>query len=275
MILEQRHLILALSLFAFPCHLSAKDLGRLYGEPTPALAMFVAQVNFAVDKCVSHEYIQDTKGAERLLKHFNGGIQLRKYKKDDDAFPANLATFTDYYNSAWGSSTQESREQFCKGLSADILTKNQGFFRWVNTIEYFRTKFSPITEESANRARKIAGVLSVVGTAATTAASISASTDSVSSAKAGDWATSNQQMAASNYFNQAGAAFSSSAPSAITAGSSPLWSVLEEGDGQIVRCPVVDHFFSFSAPSDNLIWSTYQSVTIICRDPLPTDRIRH
>lgn len=268
MTLNDRRWILVLTLLSLPCHLSAKDLGMFYGEPTPALAMYVAQVNFAVDKCVSQGYIQDTKGAERLLKHFNNGVQLRKYKEKDEGFSANLASFMSNYSNAWENATQENHRNFCGGLHADLLTKNQSFLNWAVAIDYFRTRLSPITEESANRKRKIAGVLSVVGAAATTAATISAGTDSVSSAKAGDWTRSNQQMAASRSFNQAGAAFASAAPSAVT--TSPLLSVLEE-NGQVVRCPVIDHFFGYAAPSDNAIWSTYQSVSVRCRDPLPSD----
>lgn len=268
-----RRCLFILSLLALPCHLSAKDLGMFYGEPTPALAMYVAQVNFAVDKCVSEELIQDTKGAERLLKHFNNGVQLREYKEKDEDFAANLAYYSENYNSAWNRSTQEQNQKFCDGLRTDLETKEQSFLRWAVAIDYFRARLSPISEESANRKRKIAGVLSVLGAAATTAASISAGTDSVSSAKAGDWATSNQQMAASRSFNQAGAAIVGAAPPATTPADSPLFSVLEE-NGEVVRCPVIDHFFGYSAPSDNTIWSTYQSVSMKCRDLLPTDAAR-
>jgi len=266
--------VIATLLVAAPMSVAGKDLGMFNGEPTPALAMYAAQTAFAADKCVSTGLTADAKGAASFVKYFNRGIQLRLYKKKDEEFVRNLELFLDKYLASWSSASEESRRSFCDGFNNEIAVKRDGFFRWMMPLNYFRYKFSPISEASAKRQRKLAGIASVVGAVATTAATVSAGQDAVSSAKMGDWATSNQQMALSRSFNQLGGAFVATAGS-MPEGADAAASVLEEktadGRTRIFRCPVVDHFFSFAAPVESPLWSTYQSVSLPCRDLLASD----
>lgn len=245
-----------------------------YGEPTPALAMYAAQTQFASDKCVSEGLTEDVKGAASFLKYFNRGIQLRLYSKKDTEFVANLSTYLTKYGEAWNTSKKGARRKFCSDFNSDITAKNEGYFRWFMPVTYFRTKFSPISEAAGKRKRKLAVIASVAGGVATTSAGFSAGHDAVSSAKAGDFATSNQQMAESRSINQLGLALVRSG-TATPEDANELTSVLEEkkpdGTVRIVRCPVVDHFFSFSTPIESTIWTTYQKVSMACRDLVASD----
>lgn len=264
-------------LLALPGEVAAKDLGMFDGEPSPALAMYAAQVNFAENECLANDLVQDGNDAAKFLKYFNNGTQLRHYQKKAEDFAQSFNASSSNYRSAWQRADQADRAKFCEGFAADIAKKKSlGFFRWATAIGYFRAKFSPLSELAAKRKRKIGSVVSVVGAVASTAATLSAGADAVSSAKAGNWTTSDQQMAASRAFSQTGLALGSfSAHSAAPVVAGPLVSVFEErtpsGEIQIVRCPVVDHFSNYSAPSDSPIWLTYQSVSIRCRDPTPSD----
>jgi hypothetical protein len=253
---------------------AGKDLGMFNGEPTPALAMYAAQTAFAADQCVSAGLTADAKGAASFVKYFDRGIQLRLYKKKDEEFVRNLELFLNNYATSWNAASEESHRNFCDGFSGDIAVKNGGFFGWMMPLNYFRNKFSPISEKSAKRQRKYAGIASVVGAVATTAATVSAGQDAVSSAKVGDWTTSNQQMALSRSFNQLGGAFVATAGS-VPDGANAATSVLEEktadGRTRISRCPVVDHFFSFAAPVESSFWAVYQSVSMPCRDLVASD----
>lgn len=259
---------------------AATDLGMFDGEPSPALAMYAAQVNFAENECIASGFVRDGKDLAKFVKYFNNGTQLRRYQSKAVDFALSFDASSATYRSAWQQADQVVRAKFCEGFAADIAKKkSQGFFHWAAAIGYFRDKFSPLSEASAKRKRRIGSVVAVVGGVAATAATLSAGEDAVSSAKAGDWTTSNQQMAASRSFIQTGAALGRfPAHSADSVAAGPLVSVFEEpapgGTSRIVRCPVVDHFSNYSAPSDSPIWLTYQSVSVTCRDPKPSDTQR-
>ena len=159
------------------------------------------------------------------------------------------------------------------------LQKAGGLFAWVTPIEYFRRQFSPPSFADAERLRKLASfasVLSAVATTATAAASISAGKNAVSLAKAGDFSASNQSMAESSDFVQLGAKFVDIPALNDFKGANSAASVLEEqrsdGTARIVRCPVVDHFFSYSAPIESPVWLYYQRVSMPCRDFEESDR---
>lgn len=272
--MKPNFLIAAGLLFVPPAWLNAKDLGMFNGEPTPALAMYAAQTQFASDKCVSEGLTKDAKGAANFLKYFNRGIQLSLYRKKDAEFVANLNTYLSMYNSAWDASEPKIHQQFCNDFGTDIDSKSGGFIRWMTQLNYFRNKFSPISDASEKRRQKMALFASAAGGAVTTAGGFAAGHDAVSSAKAGDFAKSNLQMAEMRNINQLGLALVKSAPD-MSSHANELTSVLEEknpdGTVQIVRCAVVDHFFSFSAPLKSTIWTTYQRVSMACRDPIASD----
>jgi hypothetical protein len=262
-------------LIAFATQGNTKDLGIFNGEPTPALAMYAAQISFAADRCVAEGFTADAKGAASLVKYFDRVVQLRLYKKKDPDFVRNLESFLDNYSAAWNTADQDIRRNFCGGLNGEIAVKSEGFFRWITPVEYFRRKFSPLSLAAAERQRKLAGAASVMGVVATTAATVSAGHDAVSSAKVGDWFTSNQLMALSTGFNQLGWAFVGTSaiapPESANAAASVLEEMRSDGTLRVVRCPVVDHFFSYSAPIDSPIWVTYQNVSVPCRDFVESD----
>jgi hypothetical protein len=255
--------------------INAKDLGMFNGEPTPALAMYAAQVRFAADRCVNTGFVQDSDSSAKVLKYFNRGIQLRLYLKKDEEFASNYETFYSTYIAAWDGAIDAVRRKFCDGYSAEIAAReSEGWLDWAIPLNYLRSKFSPITEESRRRADKIAAFASVAGAALTATAGISAAEDAVSSAKAGNLDTSNRQMAASRQINQTGFALvDMAAPSDES--HIELISVLEtissEGQTHIVSCPVTDHFFKYAAPVTATVWTTYQRVSVKCRDPISGD----
>ena len=261
-------------LFAtFASPVNASDFGNLEGDPTPAMAMYAAQIRFSAEKCVAEGFTADVKGVASLVKYFDRVARLRLYEKKNPDFARNLESFMGNYSAAWNTADQDTRQTFCSGFNDELAVKNDGLFRWVTPIEYFRRQFSPPSLADIERQRKLAGLASVLSAAATTAtaaASISAGRDAVSAAKVGDWSGSNHLMTTSRDFNQLGAAFVR--VSAVTApeGANAAASVLEEqrsdGTVRIVRCPVVDHFFSYSASINSPTWRTYQKVSMPCRD---------
>ncbi len=279
--MKSRILIITLLLMILPSTIFGKDLG-MNGVPTPALAMYAAQPNFAVDQCVSDGLTKDVKGAANFLRNFNNGVGLTFYKENDEEFTTNYDLFIANYTASWGNSSSEKRQQFCDSLNSEIALKNEKFSllktpRWIGSILYFRSKFSPISKESIERLKKrqkMAAILSVIGGVATTAASVSASHDAVTSAKAGNWNLSNQQMNMSRRFSQSTEAITWN-QSTFEKISDKTISVLDvkttDGSLKIARCPVVEHFSVFSAPAESPTWITYQKVWVPCRDPVPSD----
>lgn len=275
-------LAIALFINLLPSSICAKDLGIHYGVPTPALAMYAAQTKFAINQCIADGLIDNAKGAASFQKFFDRGIFLSGYKEKDEEFVENYNTFLANYAAAWSSGSSEQRLNFCDALNGEIEFKSKRFSglklsRWFGQILYFRDKFSPLSEMSLERQKKmqkIASVLSFVSAAATTTASISASHDAIVSAKSGDWTASMQKMDMSRSFNQVGESMILSGSLSTTI-SSQVTSVLEVGmvgaKLKIARCPVIDHFYGFSAPIESSVWITYQNVWMPCRDPRPSD----
>ena len=259
---------------------NARDSGNLKGDPTPAMAMYVAQTTFAAEKCVAERFTVDGKGAASLVKYFNRVARLDLYKKKHPDFVESLEAFLGTYSAAWNGADQGTRGNFCSRFNAEIAAKkSEGLFAWVTPIEYFRRQFSPPSIADAERLRRLAvfaSVLSAVATTATAAASVSAGEDAVSLAKAGDFSASNQSMDQSRGFLQLGKEFIDRSALIDFEGANAAASVLEEqrsdGTVRIVRCPVVDHFFSYSAPIESPIWLHYQKVSMPCRDFEESDR---
>jgi hypothetical protein len=253
----------------------SKDLGLYSGQPTPALAMYRAQVNVAVDKCVQSALIPNVKAAESFKKYFNNGVLLRQYNTKDQDFSNHFAAYTNSYELAWNGADEVSRQHFCNGLQADIAEKAKGFFHWAAIIGYYRGKFSPITEATKERAEKITGALSLAAVVASNAASISAGRDAIAASKSGDFSTFESQMALSRGFHSAGAGFVDLGAIAQSSPEPPLVAVMDratpEDEKGVIRCPVIDHFMQYRATADAAIWITYQKVSTSCRDALPGD----
>ena len=248
------------------------DLGLFNGVPTPALAMYAAQISFAEDRCVSDGLTTDVNGAAQLLKYFNRGIRLSVYMKKDTEFVNNFNRFVANYRLVWDSSGRKSKEIFCEGFSDEIITRNKHWFQWQMPLNYFRYTFSPPSERSLRIARRIAITATIAGGVAGTAAQVSSGEDAISSAKKGNISTSNQQMAMSRNYGQVTTGIVGVGQGALgSVRDRPLISVFDSdgSDGQrhVVRCPVVDHFYSYSAPVHSDIWITYQRVSMICREP--------
>lgn len=269
-----RYQFAAVLLIAITPVAHSKDLGVLYGEPTPAFAMYAAQPAFAAGKCVSAGYTEDVKGAAAFVKDFEWGLTLRVYRKKDPDFVRELDSLLRRYADAWNVATPDARREFCEGFNREIVLKKGSYFKWISPLGYFRSKFSPRTEAADARIKRYLAVASVAGVAASTAAAVSAANDAVSSAKAGEFAVSNQQMQISHGFNQLGGAMNGVAAVSVSE-ANRAESVLEheaaDGFVRILRCPVVDHFFSYSAPVESSIWTTYQQVSVPCRDFVASD----
>jgi hypothetical protein len=268
---------IAATAIIFAAHAEAKDLGLFYGEPTPAYAMYIAQVNSAAENCASAGMLREKKDAAKFLKHFNNGTEVAVYNKKDEAFAESYRNMQANYKTAFNAASTKVREGFCNSYNSDVADKEgKGLFKFAPQVMYYRYTFSPKSEESLARARKWINILSVGSAVATTSATISAGRDSVAAAKVGDWDSSNQLMAQSRAFNEAGSGIvalgSASQPLPSEA---PLIAVTEQlepdGSMRVIRCPVVDHFFSFTAPVVSPVWTTYMSVHMACRNPVPDD----
>ena len=86
---------------------NARDSGNLKGDPTPAMAMYVAQTTFAAEKCVAERFTVDEKGAASLVKYFNRVARLDLYKKKHPDFVESLEAFLGTYSAAWNGADQD------------------------------------------------------------------------------------------------------------------------------------------------------------------------
>jgi len=95
---------------AAPSRVPAKDLGMIYGEPQPALAMWIAQVHFAVSQCIADNKVGDKGGAQKLLKYFDNASQFRVYAAKDPDFNPNYERFLGAYAEGWKQANPKQRD---------------------------------------------------------------------------------------------------------------------------------------------------------------------
>lgn len=254
-------------------HLHAKDLGMTYGQTTPAFAMYLAQMKFANDRCVTSGLTKDVDSAKLLTKRFGNITSASVYSKKDEEFPALIERFHSYYDNAWNSSDQASREAFCAGFDREVAQCREGCLRWAMPILYLRKQLTPLSKDASDRAKSLASIASTVGVVASSAANISASNQSLSSAKAGDFGGASQALAEGQAWGQFASVAGAAGATAVRERIVTSVLEVEEADGRVtvVSCPVIDHFSQFDAPPEAGIWLTYHPVSARCRDVTAAD----
>ena len=179
---------------------SSRDNG-IIGNPTPALALYVAQVEFAHKNCGLESTKQNDRFYEWAVRR---GLMLDEYRKKDEYFSRAERVFFEEFQDGWLHQDQENRASFCKNYTDDVLwARDRGRLGILNVSDRFRSHFAPLSQARIDRARKasiFAGVLSLGFTAA-----------GINQVNQHDFATASQ-------FNNYGAAFANliNDPSAIS-----------------------------------------------------------
>lgn len=169
--------------------ISATDNG-IIGNPTPALALYVAQVEFAQKNCGLEPTKQNNRFYEWAVRR---GLMLDEYRKKDEDFSRAEGILLKHFQDAWSLQSEEQKAAFCNAYAGDVnWAKDRSRLKILNVSDRFRTHFSPLSQERLDRARKasiFAGVLSLGFTVA-----------GVNQANQHDFSTASQ-------FNDYGAAF--------------------------------------------------------------------
>lgn len=173
----------------------------MIGNPTPALALYVAQVEFAHENCGLEATKQNERFYEWAVKR---GLMLAEYRKKDGYFSQAEKIFLEGFQSGWIPLDEDGRKRFCSSYAEDVgWAKDRSRLGILNVSDRFRSHFAPLSQERIDRARKasiFAGVLSLGFTAA-----------GINQVNQHDFATARQ-------FNNYGAAFAHliNDPSAIS-----------------------------------------------------------
>ena len=242
--------------------LSAKDLGIFYGEPTPSFALFYAQYPFAAEACTAAGLVAPSETMEKMVKH---AINFSKHHFKKDPELAQLRDrYAASYAAAWDQAAADTRRAFCDALQADVAMYARVTWR-ASPFGFYNLHLSPMSDAAKKRQRMIAGGLSLVGAAAATAGSVAASNDGLAAAKAGDFTQGAQLAGEAQDINAIGTAL---AATSQPEGGPPAFPPVTDGaDGVVRPCPVSEHFAQVDAPGDSSFWTTYQPVTIQCRNP--------
>ena len=161
--------LISISSLAAGCAtIEANDRGML-GEPSTAVAMYSAQLNFADAMCKSEGLLQDPrKSATFVTMSGVRGLSLSHYNKYYPEFSAYLNNASNNYQKSGAAMSQNEKMQFCSGYNKDI--ERQGFV--VATVQKsidFQKYFSPPSEEFLSRSNDGAVALAVLSVGATVA----------------------------------------------------------------------------------------------------------
>lgn len=187
---------------------SAKDNG-IIGNPTPALALYVAQVEFAHKNCGLELNKQNERFYEWAVKR---GLMLNEYREKDQDFAQAEEVFINKFQESWVQLDEERRKSFCKAYTGDVdWARDRNRLRILNVSDRFRSHFAPLLQERIDRAKRasiFAGVLS-----------LGLTTAGINQASQHDFATASQ-------FNTYGAAFAQLANDPSTVRQTPCESYL-------------------------------------------------
>lgn len=187
---------------------SAADNG-IIGNPTPALALYVAQVEFAHKNCELAPTKQNSRFYEWAARR---GLMLDEYRKKDEDFSRAESIFLERFHHGWLQQNEDQKAAFCNAYTEDVhWARDSGRLKILNASDRFRSHFAPLSQERIDRARKasiFAGVLSLGFTAA-----------GVNQASQHDFSTASQ-------FNNYGAAFAYLVNDPSAVGQTPCESYL-------------------------------------------------
>lgn len=208
--------------------LAGCDLAQMHkdnaGSPSPAVAMFAAQYDFATEVCteVPEELESRRELTQRVL------IQYRDVYMTYPSFTKSLGESKAKYRKAWDSAGAQGRAAFCRDYYQELETTTVSMAS--RRGEAFRSYFSPPSQAALER-QASAGVLLGVASIAASAGSV-AQVDNGNFAGAGRLNDAGQIMAD---------AMSGNAPRAG-------------------YCRAYDHFMQAGAPASHGVWKRYQSL---------------
>lgn len=269
------------ALCLMPWQATAKDLGWVHGQPTPALAMYIAQEHFAVPQCLAERRLSDPALANKFLKKFNYYLQSNAYPRKDPQYKAHYIDFLKRYSDSWASASDDKKKAFCAVVDEDVQRAASNFVELAYSVSRVKARFSPVSEAAVHRLKTFTNVAVVAGGVLTAAASVSAAHDGLSAARAGNFAEASQRQGTAIQYNQVGTAMMTAAAGAQRAPLSsgypgpPLVQEQTGSDGalKVIMCPVLTHFGRHGEPPASQIWVTYQPVSIACRDATMSDVI--
>lgn len=245
------------------------------GVPTPQFSMYHAQIKFAESQCTTTP--KPTKPQVIFYNFF-----LYAYDQDlDKPYKAAYAQAVDgiktKYQNAWEGADEAQRTKFCADYSSDINSPlwagsalaRGNRFRAVSM--FYRGALAPISTETIEelerkaKAReereKILAPIAVLGGALIAAAGVSASFDSLSAAKSGNFPLSQLRLQQANSFNRIVGELGNVTVLAKAGENSQA--VPAPADPQS-GCQALDHFDQYGADSDSEVWRKYQRLTSDC-----------
>lgn len=139
------------------------------GHPSPAVAMYAAQLQFAHATCAPRmPGLDPDKSASFSTVSGERGLATAHYMQNYPEFRQGLAEALGKYRATYNGMPQYRRDAFCAAYASDVAGSG-GTFRMTGRSDRFRTYFSPPTAEAHERARKGAMVLGVLSLGATAA----------------------------------------------------------------------------------------------------------
>lgn len=208
--------------------IAERDRGML-GRPSPAVAMYAAQVQFAHDMCKSEGYLEDPVKSERFVTMSgNRGLSLSHYLKNYPDFVGYLEIASVKYQSSRARMSQAEKARFCSGYNNDI-SKNQSAIAIVQKSMDFQKYFSPPTDAFLESSQQGAVALAVL---------------SVGASVAGIQQTNKGNFSASESLNQVGGILADGLP----------------GSEILISCAAYTPFTNSDTPAGNQVWRSYNSI---------------
>ena len=245
------------------------------GVPTPQFSMYHAQIKFAESQCTTTP--KPTKPQVIFYNFF-----LHAYDQDLDkpykaAYARAVEGIKTKYQNAWEGADEAQRAKFCADYSSDIssplweasaLARGN---RYRAVAMFYRGALAPISTETIEELERQAKAreerekflvpIAILGGALVAAAGVSASFDSLSAAKSGNFPLSQLRLQQSDAFRRIANEVGNVA--ILTKASENSQAVPAPADPQS-GCQALDHFDQYGADPDSEVWQKYQRLTSDC-----------
>lgn len=196
------------------------------GTPSPAVAMFAAQSDFAGEMCpAAPEALKSRESLTKKVRH--AGLMVDTYVTYP-AFAQSLAKSRERYRAAWASMSANEKTAFCSEYYQELSTVNASMAHL--DADALRMHFSPPSQAARDR-QQAAGLLLGAASVAATAGGIAQ--------------VDNKNFDGAARLNSAGGVLANAIPGDI---SSPRY------------CPAYEHFTRHDAPGGHGTWKRYVSI---------------
>ena len=206
---------------------------EMLGQPSQAVAMYSAQVQFAHEVCENH--VDDQSKSERFVTmSAKNGLSISHYVKNYPEFAIFLSETTGKYQTKWAGMTQNEKAEFCERYDVDVEK-----FRTMRVIQNsidFRSHFSPPTDEYVRKMENRA----VVGGLILGAISAGSAIEGVRETNRGNFSRAQESFSITSDVGQ------------IMSGASTMT--------EANFCPSYRPFVNASAPSSHPVWKIYHSI---------------